>query len=507
MFRGRKRLLIAGLAVLACFVLVSCTSLREVSGFPARLRVSEGETFVIKTRLPFSGVLVVDPPDSVLVHGSAPGDYSVTPTRSGRTSLELRLFNVIPIRRLVVEIIPELRVIPGGHSVGILLANMGVSVMGLYPVQAPDGSRRFPARDAGIDVGDIILSINGEPVTDSDDLERLVDEAARAGSSVEARVRRGSAERTVTLDPAPSGPGYRIGVYVRDNAAGVGTLTFWDPVTMQFGALGHVVTDVHTGREVSITDGRIVSARVAGIEVGGAGRPGEKIGTFGGTRDYIGTILGNSGVGIFGTLSRPLPNPLYTDPIPVALASSVREGPAEILTVISGSEIERFSVEIVRVTRQTRPTGKGLVVRVTDRRLLAKTGGIVQGMSGSPIIQDGKLIGAVTHVFVSDPARGYGVFAEHMVDTARTIAGPNRLGAGIRPQTSSKGPYTSQFPRTYYVWPEREADRFSLRYARDGLRGEASAGSKAPRLGHNFRARKTLSARAGDHKNGRARTE
>ncbi|HOB41993.1 MAG TPA: SpoIVB peptidase [Bacillota bacterium] len=398
---------------------------------PIYIRVFEGQTFSVDMGPLGRGAVVVDPPDSLLMDAAIGSKVEVTPTKAGRTRLEVRLFNAIPVKRLVVDVVPQMRVIPGGHSIGILLASRGVRVMGMYPVVGSDGLRYMPARDGGIEVGDMIVSVDGYEVHEPRQLETLVSEGALGGRPVRMGIVRDGREFDVTVLPAPADGGYRIGVYVRDNAAGVGTLTFWHPGTMRYGALGHVVVDSQTGKEIPITDGRIVSARVSGIDLSGAGRPGEKIGTFAGARDNVGVVEANTEVGIYGTLDAPLPNPYYPDPIPVALAAAVHEGPAEILTVVTGSSIERFEIEIVKVAKQSRIAGKGIVIRVVDPRLLELTGGIVQGMSGSPIIQDGKLVGAVTHVFVSDPSRGYGVFAEHMLNVAGLMEGSERAAGWI----------------------------------------------------------------------------
>lgn len=201
-----------------------------------------------------------------------------------------------------------------------------------------------------------------------------------------------------------------LGLYLKDPAAGVGTLTFWEPVRKVYGALGHMIAgDIGAVLE---SEGRIVPAHIHGIQPGERGRPGEKLGIFE-AGPALGTIEKNTGFGIFGTLLRaPGPSqPL----VPVALAHEVRQGDAQMLTVVEGGKVEAFDVRVVSVQRQAKPGGKGLVIEVTDPRLIERTNGIVQGMSGSPILQGGKLIGAVTHVFINNPLRGYGVLAEWMV--------------------------------------------------------------------------------------------
>ncbi len=280
---------------------------------------------------------------------------------------------------------------------------------------AENGDVYYPARDCGIEKGDLLLKANGRRIQDEDSAVQLIDYFGRLGEPVSLELERDgvSIKRAVTPILCRDTGRYRIGLYIKDVAAGVGTLTFYDQASGTFGALGHVITDAESNQPISITDGRIVAANVTGVQPGRSGRPGEKIGTFTGDADVIGTIGKNTEFGIFGQLQvRPAAG---NGMVPVALMREVRRGPAKILTVIEGQAVEAFDVDIERVSAQDRPDTKGLVVRVTDQRLLRRTGGIVQGMSGSPIIQDGRLVGAVTHVFVNDPTRGYAVFAEWML--------------------------------------------------------------------------------------------
>jgi len=211
---------------------------------------------------------------------------------------------------------------------------------------------------------------------------------------------------------------WRVGLYIRDGASGVGTLTFYHPASRKFGALGHVIAENETKKPFEFAEGLITAADVVRIQKGKRASPGEKITKQLESGPRLGIIEKNSRFGIFGRLSGAVRNPLYPEPIPVAMASQVKEGPAEMLTVVDGQKIERFQIEIVRLMRQPTAEGKNMIVQVTDPRLLSETGGIVQGMSGSPIIQDGRLVGAVTHVFVNDPTRGYGVLIEWMLQEA-----------------------------------------------------------------------------------------
>ncbi len=228
--------------------------------------------------------------------------------------------------------------------------------------------------------------------------------------------------RTLTLKVEPIAssifgqqtPTYLLGIYLEDPAAGVGTMSFYDKDTGRFGALGHMITDSR-GRPMTIAKGSIVEATIDSIRYGSKGSPGEKVGFFNGDQDVMGIIDSNTSFGIFGQLEGTVPQSAFAEPVPVAFAHQVRLGPAEIYTVLQGSRIERFAVEIVKVANQTRPGEKGMVIEVTDERLLRETGGIIQGMSGSPILQNGMLVGAITHVFVNNPTKGYGSFAQWMV--------------------------------------------------------------------------------------------
>ncbi|WP_242868731.1 SpoIVB peptidase [Desulfotomaculum copahuensis] len=343
----------------------------------------------------------------------------------GRLDMQYRLLGLFPLHHTVVNVVPVKRVIPGGHSIGVLLHARGVIVAGLTAVQDRSGTKVCPASRAGIASGDVILGINGRPVNSDRQLRDEISRCGAGGKPVLLEVRRGTKVFNTTVQPVlcPETGRYCIGLYIRESAAGVGTLTFYDPEARKYGALGHVIADLNTSKKIDLINGSIVQAAVQGIHPGRRGRPGEKVGLFRG-EGMKGNIEKNTTFGIFGTLEKPLSNPYYRQPVPVALAYQVKRGPAEILTVLHENKIERFRIEIVQVMPQARPDGKGMVIRVTDPRLLQAAGGIIQGMSGSPIIQDGKFAGAVTHVFVNDPARGYGVQAEWMLLEAGLLPGP-----------------------------------------------------------------------------------
>lgn len=332
--------------------------------------------------------------------------------------MDLSLFGVIPLKDRVISVVPELKVVPGGESIGVMLAAQGLIVAELARVRDLDGRLVSPAAEAGVRPGDLLIQINEVKINDPLDVEAALRKANP--SQVTLKIKRSAKYLTIPVKPAvvpgeQGGYKLRLGIYLEDTAAGVGTLSFYHPETGKYAALGHMITDARTGEKAEITDGRIVPALVAGIRKGIRGQPGEKIGVFQDRAASLGVISENSPIGIFGVLEEI---PKKEKAIPLAMAHEVEPGPAQILTVIENDTVESFEIEIIKVNRQSEPSGKGMVIEVKDPRLLEVTGGIVQGMSGSPIIQKGKLVGVVTHVFVNDPTKGYGVYAEWMASEA-----------------------------------------------------------------------------------------
>jgi stage IV sporulation protein B len=210
---------------------------------------------------------------------------------------------------------------------------------------------------------------------------------------------------------------YRIGLWVRDNIAGVGTMTFYDPKTRIFGALGHGITDIDSGVLVDINTGKIIKSKIASIQKARKTVPGELVGIFYDNDDAYGVIEKNTNFGIYGKLSKRR-NISRSKPVSIGLNSQIKEGPAKILTTIEGSKVEEFDIEIQKVMKQRSSESKSMIIKIIDEELIEKTGGIVQGMSGSPIIQEGRLIGSVTHVLVNDPTRGFGISIEWMLKEA-----------------------------------------------------------------------------------------
>lgn len=289
--------------------------------------------------------------------------------------------------------------VPVGEAVGLRLSGTGVTITDFSRIETADGTVS-PAEMAGLLPGDVIISVDGRTILSAGELKESL---ASAGDSVVVGYRRGGEEKGARLSPVKNENGVFIGAWVRDSLSGIGTVTWYDPETGAFGALGHSVSEDGAGGS-----GEVYEAEITGVKVGKAGEPGQLEGAFA-SQEPIGTIERNTGVGVFGRLG-VIPE---GEPIPAAGRDEIRPGPAVMISSVTG-EPKDYAVEVLRVYPASRD-GRSMLIRVTDEELLEATGGIVQGMSGSPIIQNGKLIGAVTHVLIKDPTRGYGVSIEEML--------------------------------------------------------------------------------------------
>lgn len=299
------------------------------------------------------------------------------------------------------------RLIPGGQAVGVALRTQGVLVV----AKGANEEKENPLRE-----GDVILSIGGKAIASAAELAEQVN--AQTTDTIEMSVLRGDREMTVeALAPADKTDGRRrLGIWVRDSTAGVGTLSYIDPATGAYGALGHAIVDGDTGKLLMVQDGAVMQARVVGVTRGQSGKAGELRGSFLKENIQIGTLAINGAYGIYGQMAEEAQALLYPEGLPVGARENVHPGRATIISTVDDQGPQEYEIEILRCFAQNEPDQKGMVLRVTDERLLQKTGGIVQGMSGSPILQDGKIIGAVTHVYLSDSAQGYGMYIEWMLE-------------------------------------------------------------------------------------------
>ncbi|MCL2513172.1 MAG: SpoIVB peptidase [Oscillospiraceae bacterium] len=324
---------------------------------------------------------------------------------------DISLFGLIPVKTAQIRVNERYYAVPSGEIFGLRLYTDGVIVIATEDI-VRDGITVNPAEKAGIQKGDIVKTINGAKITKASQLSEILEKCG--GDDMILAVKRGNLEFNVTLSPVASDfdGRYKAGLWVRDSSAGIGTLTFYDRQTGVYAGLGHAVCDVDTFDVLPISGGDILTARLSGIYKGSNGSIGELCGTFG--DKVIGSLEINGNSGVYGKL---IDIPADGAELPVASKQEVRTGPAQIISTIDDSGPQYYNIEIIKVNPGTDSNEKNMTVRVTDERLLEKTGGIVQGMSGSPIIQEGMLAGAVTHVFLNNCKEGYAIFAENMFKT------------------------------------------------------------------------------------------
>lgn len=346
------------------------------------------------------------------------------------TRFQLMLGGVIPVKTVVVVETDERYVVPSGSVFGLKMLTDGAVIAALSPIETASGTS-CPAEQAGLQAGDIILSANGEQVDSYDTLSSVISVAGQSGDKVRITYSRDGKQSETLLSPVQALTGeWLTGMWVRDSSAGIGTITFVDPASGCFAALGHGVCDADTGVLLPLQWGEICGATILGVTRGTAGSPGELQGAFlnsslslSGTlgKDGVissGTVLENLSCGLIGQANGSGLTTSDQEMVAVCPRQEVHTGTAKILSTIGGTTPQLFDVVIEKVsyTDGADSSSRNIVLKITDPVLLAATGGIVQGMSGSPIIQDGRLIGAVTHVFVSDPSKGYGIFAETMLE-------------------------------------------------------------------------------------------
>ncbi|HEY8418966.1 MAG TPA: SpoIVB peptidase [Clostridia bacterium] len=306
----------------------------------------------------------------------------------------------------------------GGMPIGISIKSQGVIVIGVTNINTAEGSVS-PSKEAGIEPGDILTEIAGEPIESVASLDEIINKPENIGEKLILKFVRNNKQRSTIITPACdiSSGRYKLGLWIRDSAAGIGTITFMKETKSgyKFGALGHPICDPDTLTMVPVRSGDVYRCSIIGLKKSQKGAPGEIRGVFLKEGKKLGVVEKNNRFGVYGVLEERLLNPLYPNPIEIAKRREVKPGKAKIVSTLD-SEIKEYDIEIIKTNNQKTSEEKSMVIRVTDPELIKKTGGIVQGMSGSPIIQNGKLVGAVTHVFINDPTKGFGVYLDWMID-------------------------------------------------------------------------------------------
>ncbi|GHU43737.1 SpoIVB peptidase [Clostridia bacterium] len=350
--------------------------------------------------------------DPTRIHLNLRDSFTLSSQAEGEFSISCKLFGLLPVKTVPVSVLPQESVIPCGTPIGIYVQTDGILVIGTGAVTGMDGMNYEPAYHL-MKSGDYIKTINGEAVLRKEEFIRKINQYG--GADIDLGIVRGEESIHLMIHPVETGAGeYKLGIWVRDDLAGVGTMTYYTN-NLNYAALGHPVSDMDTGEMISLENGILYEANILGITKGEKGKPGELAGAI----DYqakhrLGTVTGNEKSGIYGQLER-IPEGLEeASPLEIGMKQDVALGAATIISTVSG-ERKEYEVVITDIAFNSSSENKGIQFKVIDPALLNLTGGIVQGMSGSPIIQNGKLIGAITHVFVQDAAKGYGIFIENMM--------------------------------------------------------------------------------------------
>lgn len=390
---------------------------------PSNIKIRAGVDQTLDLQLPVSGEIYKDAVEvsgftkSNIPEGSVHIDLAKPVTIKANAIeeyvLDLRLFGIIPLKTVDVEVIQDKTLTPAGIPIGIYVKTQGVLVIGVGEFTGEEGQSLCPAKYI-LQSGDYITGVNDEEVTGKKDFIEKVKHSE--GQELVLDVKRGEENLTLRIKPENSQSGdYKIGIWIRDNAQGVGTMTYLEE-NSDFGALGHGINDVDTSGLMELEKGTLYHTEIIGITRGENGAPGELTGYIEyDEKNIIGEITENTTEGIFGTCNEQIYDSISFEPMPIGLKQEITRGKAQIICSIDG-EPDYYDIEILEAHMDADNVNRGIVLRITDPELLALTGGIVQGMSGSPIIQNGKIIGAVTHVLVNDSTKGYGVFIEDMLE-------------------------------------------------------------------------------------------
>ncbi len=421
--------------IVAFFFAMLCMFINIIY-FPNEIRLTQNSTRDIILKLPmgfggispFSADLETDTVTVINVNNepinnninvSLNEPVTISANETGSGQLTLNAFG-IPVKKVRLDVLPDTELIPCGLTVGVRINTNGVMVLGSGNVSVEGGKVENPSIGK-LQSGDLILSVDGKSIGNKEDLVVAL-ESKKTPDDINLHIKRSESEMDVDIKPVLSSDDkkYKIGVWVRDSTQGIGTVTYYNPSSRIFGALGHGIMDVDTKRLMSVKDGYITDTVITDIRQGNKGAPGELIGKLKPER-IIGTVKANTPYGIYGIIDPVGSMYLPSERMKIAFQDQVHEGPAVIMANVD-DEVRKYDVFIENVNRYSNDETKGMVLRITDPSLLRKTNGIIQGMSGSPIIQDNKIIGAVTHVFVQDPSKGYGIFIENMLRREKEIS-------------------------------------------------------------------------------------
>lgn len=406
----RKLLKISLILILLVSYFYTCSMI----SIPRNIVIMEGENLNLKMATGLS--LTSQDQDTVL---TASNINKQKISEAGVEKLRLNLFGNIKIKDVNVDVVPKTKVIPIGTAIGMKLYTKGVLVVGMSQIKDENDEKKRPYENSGIEQGDTIIAINNNEVSNTNELIEEVNNSN--GNAITVKYEKNNETLETSITPVKSGNEYKLGLWVRDAAAGVGTLTFYEPNTNSFMALGHGISDIDTEKIVDIASGELITASILTIKKGVKGTPGEIRGTIE-NGNNIGKIGKNTNLGVYGTVT----NKNYLDisgmeEMEVATRSEIQEGKAQIICQLDNNGRKTYEIEIEKIYLANNTDNKSMLIKVTDKELLEKTGGIIQGMSGAPVIQNGKFVGAVTNVLVNDPTQGYAIFGDMMIKQMRSV--------------------------------------------------------------------------------------
>ena len=400
--------------ILLTFLLIIYVYILVISNIPDKITIFEGENLSLKTIFG----MTVNSEDEVLEVSANSGEKTIH--KIGNETLSVSLFDKLFLKSVDVSVLPKTTVIPVGNIAGVKLYTNGVLVVGMSEIQGEDSKTYKPYENTGIEEGDTIVKVNENLVNSTDDLIEKVNMSK--GEKVEIEYIHDEETKECSITPVKtSEEEYKLGLWVRDSAAGVGTVTFYEPSTQSFGALGHGITDIDTGDLLNIASGEFVTAKVLNIKKGEDGNPGKIQGTVE-EQETIGEITKNTEFGIYGKIQDLSSLNIDTSKeMEVAMREEIETGKATILCSLDNQTVKEYEIEITKIYRDNNYNNKSMEIKVTDDELIEKTGGIIQGMSGSPIIQNGKFVGAVTHVLVNSSTEGYAIFGDLMLKQSKEV--------------------------------------------------------------------------------------
>ncbi|MBQ8615131.1 MAG: SpoIVB peptidase [Clostridia bacterium] len=394
-----------------CFVMVATAfllpSIKKVSSLPDEMVVTYSDIHQANVSDEYTSFIELELPKNINVASN--GELT-------ETVMSVKLFNLFTIKKVNVRLLTDTDVYVGGETVGFNLVSDGVICVGSNAVATSEGTKE-PIKDSGLLEGDAILKIEDIEIDNIEDVDRIINLPTFAGKEIDLTIMRNGEEKIIQITPVFDvlTQKYKLGLWVRNSASGVGTLTYVKQSDFRFGAVGHPIVDSSLGENFEVESGNIYKCRLIGIKKGEKNNPGEIKSTINLSDDAIGLADTNCEYGVYGNiLNKGVIDASRTATLGGRL--SVELGDAKIYCALDNEGVKAYDIKIIKANKQKSADDKSMIIKVTDKELLSKTGGIIQGMSGSPIVQNGKVVGAVTHVFVNDPTRGYGVYIDWMID-------------------------------------------------------------------------------------------